>query len=250
MPADRPETRALVCVPRGRDWETEVTVARLRNAGFGASRRPIWSTPAQANADVVQLPAAARTPDRVSEGVLGSLADENYRLGGGDRLRLRFHDRYGYGDLDGDYIIGEGGRLRLARLGTFDAQGKTVPALEREIRRSAESRGRAPGHFSIDVTQCRPFYVTGLANCPGPYPYVPGYTVLHAVSVAGGLYRAPLVPVAGSAREKRILAETMDRIAELIARRARLEAERDNAGQSACRKTSRSWSWSRCVRRS
>ena len=77
--------------------------------------------------------------------------------------------------------------------------------------------------------QCRPFYVTGLANRPGAYPYLPGFTVMHAVSVAGGLYRAPASSVADSMREKRILTETMDKLAEAWARKARLEAGRDGA---------------------
>ncbi len=69
------------------------------------------------------------------------------------------------------------------------------PSLRREIRLSVENRGEKLGYFSIDIAQCRPFYVVGLANRPGSYPYLPGYTVLHAVSVAGGLYRAPLASI-------------------------------------------------------
>jgi protein involved in polysaccharide export with SLBB domain len=159
----------------------------------------------------------------------GTIVDENYRLGGGDRLRIRFFDRYDRDDLNGEYVVAESGQIRLPRIGVFDARDKTPSELEREIRRNVESKGEKLGYFSIDIAQCRPFYVTGLANKPGSYPYLPGYTVLHAVSVAGGLYRAPLSSVADSMREKRILNETMDRLVERMARRARLEAERTSA---------------------
>ncbi len=230
MPTDCETSRALVCVPRaGQDWETEVTIARLRNSGLGPGRRPA-GTPASITIEAAQPLLAGMTPRKVSDGVSGSLADENYRLGGGDRLRIRFYDRHDRDDLNGEYLISESGQLRLPRIGVYAARDKKVGELEREIRRSVESRGGRLGYFTIDVTQCRPFYVAGLANCPGAYPYVPGHTVLHAVSVAGGLYRAPLESATGSMREKRILTETMDRIAELMARRARLEAERDDAG--------------------
>ena len=230
MPTDSETSRALVCVPRaGQDWETEVTIARLRNSGLGPGRRAAGNTPALITVEAAQPLLAGMTPRKVSDGVSGSLADENYRLGGGDRLRIRFYDRHDRDDLDGEYLISESGQLRLPRIGVFAARDKKVGELEREIRRSVESRGGRLGYFTIDVTQCRPFYVAGIANSPGAYPYVPGYTVLHAVSVAGGLYRAPLESAAGSMREKRILTETMDRIAELMARRARLEAERDDA---------------------
>src|SRR5262249_47740513 len=85
------------------------------------------------------------------------------------------------------------------------------------------------GYFSIEVTRCRPFYVTGLANRPGPYPFVPGLTVLHAVSIAGGIYRSPMATGADALREKRTLTELMAHISALIARRARLHAERDGS---------------------
>jgi protein involved in polysaccharide export with SLBB domain len=231
MPTDSETHRALVCVPRaGQDWETEVTIARLRNSGFGPGRQAAGNTPALITVEAALPLLAGMTARKVSDGVSGSLADENYRLGGGDRLRIRFYDRRDRDDLNGEYLIGESGQLRLPRIGVFAARDKKVGELEREIRRGAESRGERLGYFTIDVTQCRPFYIAGLVNSPGAYPYVPGYTVLHAVSIAGGLYRAPLESAAGPMRERRVLTETMDRIAELMARRARLEAERDDAG--------------------
>ena len=229
MFAERQTSRALVCVPRGQDSETEVTVARLRSCGFEAGRR--------AGSNGPQAPVTASATAEPSQTIVfkaqdsasGTLADENYRLGGGDRLRIRFYDRHDRGDLNGDYVIGESGQLRLPRIGEFDARGKTVAGLEGEIRMLARHRGEWLGSFSIEVAQCRPFYVMGAAASPGSYPYVPGYTVLHAVCMAGGLRGGAAGTTAGADREKRILAGTMGRLAELIARRARLEAERNNA---------------------
>ncbi len=220
-------------------------IAWLRKSGFETSRKPIFnallvpaaiaaSLAASSGAAVAagpdQAASAGQIAGRASSSMpAGSVVDENYRLGGGDRLRIRFFDRYDRDDLNGEYVVGEGGQVRLPRIGVFDARDKTTVELEHEIRRNVESRGEKLGYFSIDIAQCRPFYVTGLANRPGAYPYMPGYTVLHAVSVAGGLYRTPLGSVADSMREKRNLNETMDRLTDLIARRARLEAERSNA---------------------
>ena len=219
-------------------------IAWLRSRGFGAGRRPIFNTLVVPAAFAATLAAGSgiavaveaeqaapteRMTGKAQDTVLGTVVDDNYRLGGGDRLRIRFFDRYDRDDLNGEYIVGESGQLRLPRIGVFDARDKTPSELEREIRRGVESRGEKLGYFSIDIAQCRPFYVAGLANRPGSYPYVPGYTVMHAVSVAGGLYRSPLASVADSMREKRVLNETMDRLGEAIARRARLEAERIGA---------------------
>lgn len=159
--------------------------------------------------------------------------DGSYRLDTGDHVRIRFYDRYDRDDLNGQYVIGGSGQLRLPRIGVFDARHKTAGELETEIRAFVENKGEKLGYFSIDIVRCRPFYVTGLANHPGPYPYMPGLTVLEAVSIAGGLYRSPAVSATETMREKRTLIETMSRVAELIGRRARLQAERDDVASIA-----------------
>ena len=100
--------------------------------------------------------------------------------------------------------------------------GKTPAQLERDIRQVLEGRGEKLGYFSVDVSRCRPFYIVGLVDRPGSYPFSPGFTVLHAISTAGGLYRQP-------AGERLSIADTLSRRAALLARRARLQAEKDGS---------------------
>jgi protein involved in polysaccharide export with SLBB domain len=161
------------------------------------------------------LPAAAPSP-------------ESYHLDTGDYLRVRFYDRYDRDDLNGDYVIGESGQLRLPRIGKFNARNKTIVELEGDIRATVEGKGEKLGYFSLDVIRCRPFYIVGLVNKPGPYAFLPGLTVVHAVSLAGGLYRSP-ESIGEMMREKTALSDTISRLAEALARRARLETERDAA---------------------
>ena len=148
---------------------------------------------------------------------------EHYQLDTGDQLHVRFFDRYDRDDLNGDYVIGESGELRLPRIGIFTARGKATVDLERDIRGTVESRGEKLGYFSVEVVRCRPFYIVGLVSHPGSYAFIPGLTVVQAVSLAGGLYRNEL---SGEAiGQKSALADNKSRLAEAIARRARLEAE-------------------------
>jgi protein involved in polysaccharide export with SLBB domain len=156
-------------------------------------------------------------------------SSEGYRLDSEDRVRVRFYDRYDRDDLNGEYIINERGQLRLPRIGLFKARGLQTEELEKTIRASVENNGEKLGFFSIEVVQCRPFYIAGLVNRPGSYPFVPGFTVLHAVAVAGGLHRSPDASATEALREKRTLTETIDRLLATIARRERLKAERDAA---------------------
>jgi polysaccharide biosynthesis/export protein ExoF len=153
---------------------------------------------------------------------------ESYQLDAGDHLNVRFYDRFDRDDLNGDYVIGESGQVRLPRIGIFSARSRTTAELERDIRAAVESKGEKLGYFSIEVIRCRPYYIVGLVDRPGPYPFLPGLTVVHAVSLAGGLYR-PSASAAEVLREKRELTEITGRLAEALARRARLEAELDGS---------------------
>ena len=51
-----------------------------------------------------------------------AIAVQGYRLYAGDRLKIRFLDRYDREDLNGEYVINDNGQLRLPRIGVFDAQ--------------------------------------------------------------------------------------------------------------------------------
>ena len=150
-------------------------------------------------------------------------------LDSGDRLRIRFYDRFDRDDLNGDYLIGESGTLRLPRIGTFDAKNKTTAELERNIRVAVESKGEKLGYFSIDVAERRAFYVAGFSNRPGSYGFLPNMTVIQAVALSGGLFRSLTVTKADVMREKGRLVEVQSRLKELFARKARLQAEKDNA---------------------
>ena len=106
MPTDGETGRALVCIPGGgQDWETEVTIARLRNSGFG--QPGLFLASGRSASASFQPGAHGSMPRRAADAPLGTVADENYRLGGGDRLRIRFYDRHDSGDLDGEYVMPE-----------------------------------------------------------------------------------------------------------------------------------------------
>ena len=72
-------------------------------------------------------------------------------------------------------------------LSTIQVAGKSPPELETEIASVLRTRDLAPNaNVSVQVEKYRPFYILGEVQKPGEYPYVPGMTVLTAVSIAGG----------------------------------------------------------------
>ena len=107
-----------------------------------------------------------------------------YRLGTGDEVRV------GVFSLDAasnTYVIGDDGTISMPLVGLVKAQGKSASELEAGITAALRDKNlvREPS-VSVQVTKYRPFFILGQVQKPGQYPYVPGMSVLTAVSIAGG----------------------------------------------------------------
>ncbi len=122
----------------------------------------------------------------VASGGVG--AQEAYRLGSGDRVRVLV---FGEEDLSGTFNIDGEGRIALPLVGTVTVGGLSAPEAEQAIAgRFAEGYLKDP-RVAVEVLDRRPFYILGEVRTPGAYPYADGLTVLGAVAVAGGYtYRA------------------------------------------------------------
>lgn len=108
---------------------------------------------------------------------------ERYRLGSGDQLRVSV---FSLPDLPAAYTINDSGWISMPLVGSVPASGKTTDELEDTIEAElAKGLVRNPS-VSVQVERFRPFYILGEVKSPGQYPYVPGITVLSAVSIAGG----------------------------------------------------------------
>lgn len=160
----------------------------------------------------------------------------DYRLDVGDQVRLKVLDwRSTMGDvhewtgLTGDYRIGADGMVSLPLLGAVKAAGLTVEQLSAAVSTQLQTtvgitfQPRA----SIEIVDYRPFFILGDVNKPGAYAYRPGLTVLEAISLAGGRYRVN-DPTLALTTEGELGAQHLQYTA-LLARRARLQAELDNA---------------------
>jgi protein involved in polysaccharide export with SLBB domain len=174
-------------------------------------------------------PLQARDIETPAPAVSGPNGVVRYELGAGDKLKVLFYERP---DLSGEFAVRTDGHLGLPLLGLFPVDGKDVSELEKDIVAAyVAATGRTP-RLLIDVIERRPFYVVGVVQRSGAYPFVPGMTVLHAVALAGGTYRAASTDLpSGSAsnvnREISRLRQAEATLKRAIARAARLVAERD-----------------------
>ncbi len=116
-----------------------------------------------------------------------------------DRDDMLSRYRLGSGDVISIYVLGEeelkrekvrltdAGTIQYAMLGEMRIMGLTLGELEQKI-----TSGLKKGQYLIDpkvivsIDEYRPFFINGEISRPGGYPYVPGLTVLKAVSLAGG----------------------------------------------------------------
>ncbi|MES2300356.1 MAG: polysaccharide biosynthesis/export family protein [Pseudomonadota bacterium] len=135
--------------------------------------------PAWCQAQGAAAPAAAPAPAPAP-----NLAYSSYRLGAGDVINIRV---FGEDDLSKEKIrLTDAGTISYPVLGELRVLGLTVGELERIITDGLRGRYLVNPRVSVQVDEYRPFYINGMVEKPGGYPYQPGLTVRKAASLAGG----------------------------------------------------------------
>jgi polysaccharide export outer membrane protein/exopolysaccharide production protein ExoF len=164
------------------------------------------------------------------------LAQETYRLGPSDRVRVNVTEWSTAGGeprtrLNGEFTIASSGKLSLPLLGEIQAGGLTEDEIARAISEGIKARAGAVNApvTSVEVTQYRPVYVLGTVERPGEYSFRPGMAVVHAFTLAGGPFRRTDIDVLRLSRDTvsargdlRAFSASLD---ETTLRRARLQAE-------------------------
>jgi exopolysaccharide production protein ExoF len=132
-------------------------------------------------------------------------------------------------DLSGDYTVEQDGAISIPLLGRFQVEGQALEDIEAELAASFTSVMGRSANIDVRILDRSPIYVVGPVKNPGAYKYVPRMIVLQAIALAGGLDRAAesLSGMVEGAREMERLRIATLQVEQLLARRARLEAERD-----------------------
>ena len=133
-----------------------------------------WKVAALACALVFLVPVAAAQNSEFS----------TYKLGSGDLISIRV---LGEDDLKREKIrLSDAGTISFAILGEIAVKGMTVGALEERITRGLKGRYLVDPKVSVTIDEYRNFFVNGMVDKPGGYPFSPGLTVRKAISIAGG----------------------------------------------------------------
>ena len=108
----------------------------------------------------------------------------NYRLGPGDLLTVRV---LGEEELSREKIrLSDTGTLSLPGAGEIVALGKTTGEVERLTIERLKGRILVNPQVSVFIEEYRPFFINGMVEKPGGYPFQPGLTVRKAAALAGG----------------------------------------------------------------
>jgi protein involved in polysaccharide export with SLBB domain len=116
------------------------------------------------------------------------VADENYRLGTGDKMKITVYDEP---DLTGEFLVDGSGEVQFPLIGQIHAAGLNVHEFVSSLTSTLAAKYLRDPKVSIEIENYRPFYIIGEVNKPGEYPFESGLNVLNAVALAGGYtYRA------------------------------------------------------------
>jgi len=108
----------------------------------------------------------------------------SYKLGAGDLISVRV---LGEDDLKRERVrLSDAGTLSFPVLGEIKVKGMTVGALEDFITKGLKGRYLLNPQVTVAIEEYRNFFVNGMVEKPGGYPFSPGLTVRKAISIAGG----------------------------------------------------------------
>ncbi len=137
---------------------------------------------------LVAFLSCAPIPLSLNEVSTDANAQQPYKLGAGDKIRLLL---YGDDVFSGEYKVSSAGNVSLPLVGIIRAKDKTIDELRDDIIRALTTGYYLDPHLAAEIVEYRPFYIFGEVKRPGNYPYVAGLTLGQAVSIAGGYtYRA------------------------------------------------------------
>jgi protein involved in polysaccharide export with SLBB domain len=155
------------------------------------------------------------------------------QVGSGDKVKVTF---VGNTDLTGEFRVQGDGTITLPVLGAFSVAGMTSGDIAKLItaRFSQDARRSPNNQVVVDVTEWRPIFVTGGVSKPGAYTFMPGMTVLHAISQSGGLYRiadGDISTFINVAQNVSRMEEVLQRLKFSLVRVASLSAEREGQAE-------------------
>lgn len=108
-----------------------------------------------------------------------------YRLNSGDVISIRV---FGEDDFTREKVrLTDAGTVSFPMLGEIAMLGRTVGEIEALVTDRLKGRYLVNPRVSVWIDEYRSFFINGMVEKPGAYPFQPGLNVRKAISIAGGL---------------------------------------------------------------
>ena len=119
-------------------------------------------------------------------------------------------------ELSGEMTVGPDGFMFLPLLGNLKAAGVTPDAVSKSVGEKFREIFGHDASVNLTIFRRKPVFVVGYVKNPGRYDFMQGMTLMHAISVAGGVLRpsAPAVQAAGDAAKFFIAREDREGMVE------------------------------------
>jgi len=158
------------------------TLTRVRLRGIFSTWAGVWGM--LALMAVLLLGSSAALAQAPAKSVADPALLSTYTLAAGDVITIRV---FGEDDLSREKIrLSDAGTIPYPVLGEVRALGLTIGEIEKSITAGLSVRYLVNPRVSVTIEEYRPFYINGMVEKPGAYPFQPGLTVLKAASLAGG----------------------------------------------------------------
>lgn len=116
--------------------------------------------------------------------ILSSASDFNkYTLSTGDEIKILV---YGERELTLQIKLDDDGIISYPFLGDILIKGLSLGEVESKIKKGLQDGYLREPNVNVSIINYRPFFVNGQVKKPGAFPFQPGMTVHHAITIAGG----------------------------------------------------------------
>jgi polysaccharide biosynthesis/export protein ExoF len=132
-------------------------------------------------------------------------------------------------ELSSEYVVQEDRTISIPMLGSFVVERRKAADVRKQLECAFDEFLGHKGYVNVVGIVKSPIYVVGSVRASGSFPFTPGMTVLHAVSLAGGFERRSLEPfqIAELTRETDRLRNSFERAVKMMARTVAIASARN-----------------------
>lgn len=170
----------------------------------GSVPTEVAALPLEPAVDMVDVPVATSSKADAGKSVAAKMSSV-------ERVYIRVP---GLAALTGEYRVNGDGTMALPGIGRLDVGDATIAEFESQLASEIQRVSSRESSVAVEVIDYRPVFVSGVVSRAGAFPWKPGFSVLHAETLAGGLFRGAV------ATDASLVEPTTDREQERAVRSA------------------------------